>query len=260
MAQDVHIATFGRPPREGAPKLVMVHGAGMDHTVWTLQGRHLAFHGWDVMAVDLPGHGRSRHLPALPSIGAIADFLAELVASSGSGPAALVGHSMGALAALATAARHPERVSSLCLLGAAARMPVHPELLGLAATADPKAVELMVDWAFGPRGLIGGNPSPGGWLAGTARSLLRSGDPSVLSNDLAACGAYKDGERDAAAVRCPALVVIGAADRMTPPKAGQQLAAMLAQGKAATLAGAGHMMMVEAPDATRDAIAGFVKP
>ena len=85
----------------------------MDHTVWALQGRHLAFHGWNALAVDLPGHGRSRHLPAAGSIEAIADGLAELIGVERQ--VTLVGHSMGALAALATAARHPERVAGLCL-------------------------------------------------------------------------------------------------------------------------------------------------
>jgi pimeloyl-ACP methyl ester carboxylesterase len=166
---------------------------------------------------------------------------------------------MGALAALATAARHPERVAALCLLGAAARMPVHPELLALAAAHDPKAVELMCDWAFGPRGQIGGNPQPGGWLQGTARALLRGGDPAVLSSDLAACNAYAQGVEHASAVRCPALVVIGALDRMTPPKAGAQLAGLILGARTTVIAGAGHMMMVEAPDATLEALRGFLE-
>ena len=199
-------------------EIVLVHEAGMDHTVWVLQGRHLAFHGWNALAVDLPGHGRSRDLSALTSIEALADLLAELIAANDAAPAVLVGHSMGALTALAVAARHPDRVAALCLLGATAWMPVHPELLALAAAADPKAVELMCDWAFGPRGLIGGNPHPGVWLQGSARALLRRGQAAVLSIDLAACNAYAAGTEHAAAIRCPSLVVIGAEDRMTSPR------------------------------------------
>ena len=243
-----YASTYGRPHREGAPTVILVHGAGMDHTVWALQGRHLAFHGWNALAVDLPGHGRSRDLPPLATIEAMADCLADLV---GDGPpAALVGHSMGSLAALAAAARHPGKVASLCLLGAALRMPVHPELLALAAAHDPKAVELMCDWAFGPRGQGGGNPHPGGWLQGTARALLRLGHAEVLSVDLAACNAYATGPEHAATVRCPTLVVIGALDRMTPHKAGRALAEAIPGADAQVIAGAGHMMMSEAPDAT----------
>jgi pimeloyl-ACP methyl ester carboxylesterase len=137
-------------------------------------------------------------------------------------------------------------------------MPVHPELLALAAAHDPKAVELMCDWAFGPRGQIGGSPNPGHWLQGAARSLLRGGDPQALSLDLAACDAYTAGPEHAAAVRCPALVVIGALDRMTPPKAGRQLAGLIPGAGTAEIAGAGHMMMLEAPDATLDALRAFL--
>ncbi|MFZ1429816.1 MAG: alpha/beta hydrolase [Geminicoccaceae bacterium] len=253
-------ATYGQSWRVDSPTVVLVHGAGMDHTVWALQGRYLAFHGWNVFAVDLPGHGRSRGMPALDSVAAMADWLAGLIAGYGPGPAALVGHSMGALVAIATAARYPVRVSALCLLGAAARMPVHPELLALAAAHDPKAVELMCDWAFGQRGKVGGNPNPGGWLQGAARALLRRGDSTVLSTDLAACDTYADGEADAAAIGCGALVLLGAADRMTPPKAGAQLARLIPNATVTTVEAAGHMSMMETPDEVLDAIRAYLEP
>ncbi len=253
-------ATYGRSRRVDTPTVVLVHGAGMDHTVWALQGRYLAFHGWNVLAVDLPGHGRSRGMPALGSIVAMADCLAGLIAGHGPAPAALIGHSMGALVAIATAARYPARVSALCLLGAAARMPVHPELLALAAAHDPKAVELMCDWAFGQRGKIGGNPNPGNWLQGAARALLRRGDPAVLSTDLAACDAYAAGEADAAGVGCGALVLLGAADRMTPPKAGAQLARLIPDATATTIEAVGHMSMMEAPEEALDVIRAYLEP
>ena len=210
------------------------------------------------LAVDLPGHGRSRHLPAAGSIEAIADGLAELIGAERQ--VTLVGHSMGALAALAIAARHPDRVAGLCLLGAAARMPVHPDLLALAAAHDPKAVELICDWAFGPRGQVGGNPQPGGWLQGTARALLQRGNPAVLSTDLAACNSYAAGLEHAAQVRCPTLVVIGGLDRMTPPKAAQALATAIPGASAVTVAAVGHMVMVEAPAAVREAITSMMPP
>lgn len=246
----IAISTYGRTVVRGARTAVLVHGAGMDQSVWTLQGRYLAFHGWNAVAVDLPGHGRARGQPALRSIGEIADWLAALIGTIGAGPAAVVGHSMGALAALELAARHPERVVQLALLGAAARMPVHPDLLELARQHDRRAVELICDWAFGTRGHVGGNPLPGGWLMGTARGLLLRGDPDVLATDLAACDAYRDGERAAAAVHCPTLVLVGAEDRMTPPRAGRALAELIRGAACAEIADAGHMMMVEQPEAT----------
>ncbi|MCS6778115.1 MAG: alpha/beta hydrolase [Geminicoccaceae bacterium] len=252
------VSTYGRAVVRGARKVFLVHGAGMDQSIWTLQGRFLAFHGWNAFAVDLPGHGRVRNQSPLESIEAIADWLAELVASTGPEPAVVIGHSMGALAALDLAARHPGRVERLVLLGAAAQMPVHPELLALARDGDPRAVDLICDWGFGSRAHLGGSALPGAWLLGSARTLLLRGDPRVLAADLAACHGYRAGEERATRVGCPALVMIGAEDRMTPPRAGTRLAGLLAHGSSVVLDGVGHMMMVEDPEATLAALKRFL--
>ncbi|MDX6750270.1 alpha/beta hydrolase [Geminicoccaceae bacterium 1502E] len=257
-AAPVFIQTYGRTAARGQRRAFLVHGAGMDQSVWTLQGRYLAFHGWDAYAVDLPGHGRSHGRPALPDIGSMADWLGGVIAQGDGEPATLIGHSMGALIALELAARRPELVARLCLLGAAAAMPVHPSLLELAAQHDPRTVELMVDWAFGRRGHVGGNAVPGGWMMGSARNLLLRGDPAVLSSDLAACSAYGGGAKAAAAVRCPTLVVIASEDRMTPPRAGRELASLIPEGRSVPIEGAGHMVMLESPEETLEAIRSFL--
>src|ERR671919_430678 len=95
---DAHIflADQGRPFDRARPTLLFVHGAGMDHSVWPLQARHFAYRGWNALALDLPGHGRSAG-ELLTSIEAIADWLARLFDALGIGQAALGGHSMGAL-------------------------------------------------------------------------------------------------------------------------------------------------------------------
>ncbi|MFO1038682.1 MAG: alpha/beta hydrolase [Geminicoccaceae bacterium] len=255
----VFVSTYGRTAVRGQETVILVHGAGMDQSVWLLQGRYLAFHGWNALAVDLPGHGRSKAQPVLTSIPAMADWLAELIASIDQGPATLIGHSMGALASLCTAARHPERVARLCLLGAAASMPVHPALLELTAAGDPKGVGLICDWAFGTRAQLGGNAQPGGWLVGTAKSLLLRGSEAVLDSDLRACAAYADGPADAARVRCPTLLVLGSDDKMTPAKGGYALAKLIPGARTVEIQEAGHMMMVETPEAVREALTGFLR-
>lgn len=252
------VSTYGRAVVRGARTVFLVHGAGMDQSVWTLQGRYLAFHGWNALAVDLPGHGRARDRAPLESIEALADWLAELILSIGPEPVAVVGHSMGALAALDLAARHPERVGKLALLGAAARMPVHPELLASARRGDRRAVELICDWGFGRRAHVGGNPLPGGWMIGTARSMLLRVEPAVLAADLAACDQYRDGEQRARAVRCPTSILLGGEDRMTPPSAGRALAELIPSAVCTTVEDAGHMMMVEQPEATLSALKAFL--
>ena len=105
------------------PTVVFIHGAANDHSVWTLQSRYFAYHGWNALAVDLPGHGKSTGKP-LASIPAAAAWITRVLDAAGAGKAALVGHSMGSLIALETAARHPDRVLRLALVGSAAPMPV----------------------------------------------------------------------------------------------------------------------------------------
>jgi pimeloyl-ACP methyl ester carboxylesterase len=251
--RQVFAATGGRSFDPGLPGVVLVHGAGMDHTVWTLQARYLAHHGRGVLAVDLPGHGRSAG-PALPSIGDVADWLATLIDAAGLERAALVGHSMGALACLACAAEHPDRVRALALLGAAPSMPVHPDLLAAAAAGDAKAYEMICDWGHGPTGHMGGHRAPGLWLMGGGLRLLERGAEGVLHTDLAACATYTDGADAAARVRCPTLVLCGGADRMTPARGGAKLAELIPSARSTVIAGAGHMMMLEDPEATLSAL------
>lgn len=249
----IYAATGGRAFQADRPAVVFLHGAGMDHTVWALQTRYFAHHGWGVLAVDLPGHGRSEGA-ARPSIAALADWVVALLDAAGLARATLVGHSMGALVALDCAARHGERVEGIALLGVAPRMPVHPDLLAAAAANDPLAYELICDWGHGRAGHYGGNRAPGLWVLGGAERLLERVRPGVLSADLEACNAYGEAEALAPRVACPALLLLGEQDRMTPARAGRKLAALIPAAQVAALPGAGHMMMVEQPDETLDAL------
>lgn len=250
----IYTATGGRPFDPALPTVAFVHGAGMDHTVWTLQTRWFAHHGRNALAFDLPGHGRSQGT-ALARIDAMADFLDAALEATGAKRAAIVGHSMGALVALETAHRHPGRVRALALLGAAMRMPVHPKLLEAARHDDPSAVAMIADWAFGRRAQLGGARAPGTWMVGGGTRLLERARSGVLANDLAACDAYDGAGEAAKAVRCPTLAVLGAADRMTPASGGRALADAIPGGRHVTIGNAGHMAMIEAPDETLAALA-----
>jgi pimeloyl-ACP methyl ester carboxylesterase len=253
----VFAATGGRDFDAALPAVIFLHGAGMDRSVWSGQLRYFANHGWAALALDLPGHGRSEG-PALPDIPAMADWVGQVMEAAGIGKAALVGHSMGALVALSVAARHPEKVSALALLGAALAMPVHPDLLAAAERGNHAAIDSMVNWGVGKPAHIGGHVAPGLWVAGASLRLLERGNYAALANDLAACNDYAQGREDAAKVLVPALVVLGAADRMTPPRAGRALAEALPDPRAVDMPGAGHMMMVEKPDATLDILKDFL--
>lgn len=251
--------TGNRPPRAGAPWVAFLHGAAMDHTVWLLQSRYLAHHGWNVLAFDLPGHGRSAGVP-LTSIEALADWLTRALDAAGAGQAALVGHSMGSLAALEAAARHPQRVTRLALLGTAVPMPVAAPLLDAARDDSDAAADMIAVWAHSPGSHFGGNPAPGLWLVGGGRRLLRQAGPGVLYSDLNACNAYRNGLDSAARVACPTLLLLGQRDQMTPPRATRELAAALADARTVILPRCGHMLPYERPDETLDTLLGFLDP
>lgn len=251
--QRVHAGTGGRAFDPDLPLVVFLHGAGLDHTVWALPARYFAHRDQAVLAVDLPGHGKSEGA-ALTSIAALADWVVTLLDEVGAGKAALVGHSMGALVALDAAARHGGRVRALAFLGAAPKMPVHPDLLAAAEADAPLAFDLMTSWGFGPAGRLGGARVPGAWLMGGGARLLERVKPGVLHADLAACAAYAGGLDAAAKVTCPALVIMGAEDRMTPARAGAKLAAAIPGASQVVIPGCGHMMLAEKPDETLDAL------
>jgi pimeloyl-ACP methyl ester carboxylesterase len=239
------------------PAIVFLHGAANDHSVWALQSRYFAHHGFDTLAVDLPGHGRSAGAP-LPSVEAIADWVPQVLDAAGLERVSLVGHSLGALATLEAASRHAGRVERIALLGPAVPMPVSDVLLEAARANDPAAYELIVGWSHSTARLLGGNPMPGMWMAGTALRLMNRSRSGALHADLMACTAYARGLDAAAAVRCPVLLILGTRDLMAPMKAAQGLIAALADKRVVTVADCGHAMMAEQPDAVLDALRDFV--
>ena len=239
------------------PTIVFVHGAANDHSVWALQSRYFAHHGRNALAVDLPGHGRSGGA-ALASIEAIADWLASLLDVLEADRAALVGHSMGALGALAAAARQPSRVRSLALLGPAAPMLVSDVLLDAARAGDHLAYELMTSWTFSAVSHLGGNRQPGHWMTNHALRLMERSRPGVLHADLNACHTYSNGLAAAAAVGCPTLLIFGQRDLMVPPKNARPLLDAIAHKRTVTISECGHSMMAEAPDQVLDALREFL--
>jgi pimeloyl-ACP methyl ester carboxylesterase len=254
---EVFLADYGKGCDPARSTVLFVHGAGMDHSVWPLQARHFAYRGWNALAVDLPGHGRSGG-ELLGGVAAMADWLAGLIQALRIPAAHLVGHSMGALIGLDLAARHPDRIAGLALLGAAPKMPVHPALLEAAARPEPLAAALICDWGFGPAGHFGGHKAPGSWMLGHALRLLGASSGPRLHADLVACNAYEEGLQAAARLSCPTLIVAGAADRMTPARQAAKLAEAIQGARIVTLPACGHMMMVEQPDATLDALVAFM--
>ena len=252
---EIFAATGGREFDPTLPAIVLLHGAGFDHTSWALHTRWFAHHGFAVLAPDLPGHGRSAGNP-LSTIADMADWTAALIEAAGATSARLVGHSMGSLIALETAARHPARVSGLSLIGTAATMTVGPDLLRAAEANDQAAIDMVSIWGLGFQAELGGSLAPGLWMHSGAQRVLEQCRPGVLYNDLAACNAYQGALAAAATITVPATLILGERDMMTPAKAGNALAAAIPHAKTIVLPGAGHMMMAERPDELLAALQG----
>src|ERR1700692_1580535 len=252
---DIFAATGGRTFDASERAIVFLHGAGFDHTTWALHSRWFAHHGYGVLAPDLPGHGRSAGAP-LPTIADMADWTAALLDAAGAAKARLVGHSMGSLIALETAARHPAKVSALSLIGTAATMSVGPDLLKAAEVNDHAAIDMVSIWGLGYQAELGGSLAPGLWMHSGAQRVLEEGRPGVLFNDLSACNDYQNALAGAAEITVPTTLILGERDMMTPTNAGKALAAALPNSRTVVLRGAGHMMMAERPDELLAALHG----
>jgi pimeloyl-ACP methyl ester carboxylesterase len=249
--------TGSRPMDASSPAIVFVHGAANDHSVWAQQSRYFAHHGFNVLAVDLPAHGRSGGA-ALASVEAMAHWITQVLDAAGVARAAIVGHSLGSLATLACAARHPARVSRIALLGTAAPMLVSDELMAAALSNDHVALELINGWSISAGKQLGGNAVPGMWMTRNSMRLMERTRPGVLHADLEACRAYSNGLIDGASVTCPVLVIMGARDVMTPTRDVEPLLAALADRRTLLLPDTGHAMMAEQPDAVLDALRAFL--
>ena len=255
--------TGGKAFDAALPCVVMIHGALNDHSVWVLQSRALAHHGHAVLAVDLPGHGRSDG-PALPDVESCADWIGALLDAAGVARAALVGHSMGSLIALEAAARLGTRATRLALIGTAFPMQVSPALLETSQHAPLQAIDMVTSFSLSSIASKPSSPGPGWWLHGGSRALMRrlqagyerAGHGNLFHHDFAVCDRYAGGLDAARDVRCPVLMVLGAKDAMTVPKGATALREAL-RPRLATLP-VGHALMSEAPDAVLKALQDFL--
>ena len=255
--------TGGKAFNPALPTAVFIHGVLNDHSVWILQTRYLAHHGWNVLAIDLPGHGKSGGEAPISVEGAALSVTA-LLDAAGVHKAALIGHSWGSLIALEVAATRPDRVSHLAMVGTAFPMAVSPALLAMSQAQPLQAIDLVNQFSHS---MLAPPPSamgPGTWLYGTARALMRrvlasNGAVNIFHRGFKACDDYKTGLEAMTRVRCPVLLVLGQNDQMTPPKAAQGLGRHAANATVVVVA-AGHQMMLEAPEAVLSALKDFLKP
>jgi pimeloyl-ACP methyl ester carboxylesterase len=255
--------TGGKPFEAAKPTVVFIHGVLNDHSVWILQTRYFAHHGWNVLALDLPGHCKSEG-EAPRSVEEAADFVIALLDAAKLEQAALVGHSFGALVALEAAARAPGRVSHLALVGVASPMKVSPALLENSQHDPMKAIAMVNTYSHSMMAPPPSALGPGTWLYGGSRALMRrvlasNQRVNLFHRGFVACDGYAGGEAAMAKVQCPVLFLLGRNDAMTPPKAAHALQQKARNGRTVMVEG-GHQMMTEAPDAVLFALRDFLRP
>ncbi len=246
LAQGIYYAeTNGADPRK--PAVVLVHGAGSDHRCWPTEVRRLA--GWRVLAVDLPGHGRSTGRPR-QSVAAYTQDLLAFLSELGIYRAVLVGHSLGAAVALHLALEQPDLLAGLGLVSACAHLVAPPSLIEYFSNplTIPLAIQLFQEWAFSPQAA----PTQ------VERGLetLRAARPAVLAGDWQAYERYDLGG-DLSQVGAPAWVVTGGDDRLTPLPCAHFLAAHLA-ARLQIVPCAGHMLLSERPLAVAAGLRAFL--
>lgn len=245
--EQVYLYTNNKEIDSGKPSVMFIHGAGFDHSVWTLFARHFSRHNWNVLAVDLPGHGRSSG-NTLTSIEAMSDWIIEVLDHFSLEDLALVGHSMGSLITLETASRIKKRASKIVLIGSIAPMPVSEPILDATANKPNTAHAMLTSFGFSTQNLMGGNPNPGMWMVSDSMRRYEDEIDTALDLDMRACNAYRNGLEAAGKVTASSLMIHGDADRLTPLRATEALASKLRDARVSVVPGGGHSLMVEDPN------------
>ncbi len=259
-SHDAYCYTGGKPFNPDLPTAVFIHGAQSDHSIWILQTRYFAHHGYGVLAIDLPGHGRSKG-SALTSIAAMVDWLLALLDAAKVRQATLIGHSMGSLIALEATSQASERVTGLALISTAYPMKVSEALLDAAKNDEQKAIDMVNIWSHSSIAQKPSSPGPGFYVMGGSLRLkqrISAINPAqVFYTDFFACNAYANGEHAAQSVKCPTLFLLGKHDLMTPNKATATLTDAIPHAKVIKIDRSGHEVMAEQPDAVLDALFSF---
>jgi len=232
--------------------IVLLHGSGLSHIVWSLIEKYLSNQNYNILAIDLPGHGNSEG-KSLKSIEEISDWLEKVFNELNISKIIIIGHSQGCLEALEYCSKYSKRVKSLVFVGGSYRMPVNQDLIDLAEDGDNQAVKLMMKWSYEhSKNFIGGNPVEK--IINSPRDIRE-----ILAIDLVACNNYKNGFEALKTVNCPTLFIFGELDKMISLEKGKKFAELIPNSKIHTIKDCGHMIMFEKAFEMREKISEFLK-
>ncbi|MEM9278111.1 MAG: alpha/beta hydrolase [Pseudomonadota bacterium] len=253
---EVYASTGGRDHKEGQPYLILMHGAGASHLLWTQQSRSFAYAGYNVLAVDFPGHNLSAGEP-LATVEDQADWLIEVMDALGIEKAVFVGHSQGGLVALSMADKVPDRVEKIAFVATAAAIPVNDMLISTAEAKEPRAKSSMTAWGLGPDAHHFDNTVPGFSHAGMGLRIMDLNPDGAVANDLKACATFEGGLDIAKSIKCPTMCVLARKDKMTPVKFGQKLAEALPDN-VLHIVDSGHTIPSERPHELNEYLRAFL--
>ena len=228
-----------------------MHGSGLSHIVWSLHEQFYASQGFNVLSVDIPGHGNSDG-PSLKSIEEISDWIRLLMKTLDILKITIIGHSQGSLVGIDFASRYPDLISKLVLVAGSYKMPVNQDLIDLAEAGDEKAILLMMKWGYeGSKAFIGGNPVKK--IIKSSRDIIE-----ILAVDLNACNNYKNGEKSLEKINCSTLCIFGDLDKMVPVKAGTKMSERIKNSEAKIISNCGHMIIFEKAFEMRQIVKDFL--
>ena len=250
--KNVHASDAGQGIDPKKETIVFLHGSGMSHIVWSLTEQFFSNQNFNVLSIDLPGHGNSDG-PSLNTIEIISEWLEKAFDRLNLRDLVLVGHSQGCLEILEYAHKYQTRIKRLVFVGGSCRMPVHPDLIELAKNGDSNALKLMMKWGYeGSKKFIGGNP--------IERIIQSPRDISeILAVDLIACNNYSNGKEAAGSINCPSMFIFGALDKMVNIEVGKKFSNLVKNSSTHIFEGCGHMIMIEKAFEMREKILEFLK-
>jgi pimeloyl-ACP methyl ester carboxylesterase len=249
--KSVHASDAGQGIENSKHTIVFLHGSGLSHIVWSLTEQFFSNKNYNVLSIDLPGHGNSEG-PTLDSIEKIADWLEKVFAELKLKNIILIGHSQGCLEALEYSFKYKDRLKKIVFVGGSYRMPVHKDLINLASDGDSDAVKLMMKWGYeGSKKFIGGNP--------VEKIIQSPRDISeILAVDLIACNNYRNGSDAAKAIDYPTMFILGELDKMANLESGKKFADLVKNSTTYIINGSGHMIMIEKAFEMREKILEFL--
>ncbi|SVC03858.1 uncharacterized protein METZ01_LOCUS256712, partial [marine metagenome] len=234
----VFVSTGGKDFDKEKPSILLMHGSGLTHIVWSLHEQFYASQGFNILSVDLPGHGNSEG-PSLKSIEEISDWVKSLMNVLDIKKIIIIGHSQGCLVGIDFASRYPNLINDLVLVAGSYKMPVNQDLIDYAEAGDEKAILLMMKWGYeGSKAFIGGNPVKK--IINSSREIRE-----VLAVDLNACNNYKGGKESLEKINCPTLCIFGDLDKMVPLEVGNKMASMIKNSEKKVINNCGHMIIFE---------------